>query len=137
MQGLHTHIAMRHAELPLDLVWDHFLNMGGIIGFVELDAYLHGLLTLPDADRDCVAQAVNELLDDLAMTGRAGCCRAPYSGDRCLVDEQAVSLPAPCVASGHRRTAGDLPAVPPSTAGRRAPRLLPPQPTRGALHRER
>ena len=79
MQSLHTHTAMRHADLPLRHVWDHFINMGGIIDEVEVDAYLHGLIFLPAPERDCVAQAVNELLDDLTMTGTISCCRAPYS----------------------------------------------------------
>jgi hypothetical protein len=79
MQGLHTHTAMRHADLSILLVWDHFLNMGGSIEQLEVDAYLHGLMALPEDDRDCVTQAVNELLDDLAMLGHEACCRAPYS----------------------------------------------------------
>lgn len=79
MQNLHTRNAMRHADLSLMLVWDHFLNMGGIVDELEMDAYLHGVLHLPVQERDCVAQAVNELLDDLAMAGGTPCCRAPYS----------------------------------------------------------
>ena len=87
MQSLHTRTAMSHADLHLVLVWDHFMNMGGIVGEVEVDAYLHGIMTLPVQERDCVAQAVNELLDDLVMTGHAPCCRAPYSAslDLCNV----------------------------------------------------
>lgn len=79
MQSLHTRIAMLHADLALALVWDHFVNMGGIIGEMEMDAYLHGVMPLEAPERDCVAQAVNELLDDLVMTGCSPCCRAPYS----------------------------------------------------------
>ncbi|MBG6225282.1 hypothetical protein IWX63_001854 [Arthrobacter sp. CAN_A2] len=81
MQGLHTHTAMRHADLPLPLVWDHLQNLGGSTGRLEVDAYLHGIMTLPCDDRNMVAQAVNELLDDLAATGRRACCRAPYCAD--------------------------------------------------------
>ena len=80
MQGLRTYDAMRHADLTLSAVWSHFLNMGGVIGQLEADAYLHGLMPLPLADRDCLAQAVNELLDDRAMAGSPSCCRAPYNG---------------------------------------------------------
>ena len=79
MQSLHTRIAMIHADLSLALVQDHLVNMGGIIGEVEMDAYLHGIMRLAAPERDCVAQAVNELLDDLVMTGDEPCCRAPYS----------------------------------------------------------
>lgn len=63
---------------PLTLVWDHYLNMGGSMGYLEVDAYLHGMMTFLDADRDSVAQPVNELLDDLAMEGRDACCLAPW-----------------------------------------------------------
>ncbi len=79
MQSLHTHNAMRHADLSLMHVWDHFINMGGIVDEVEVDAYLHGLMVLTAPERDGVAQSINELLDDLAMTGTVSCCRAPYS----------------------------------------------------------
>jgi len=79
MQSLHTRTAMGHAELSIASVWDHFVNMGGIVGEMEVEAYLHGLMVLSMQERDCVAQAVNELLDDRAMTGSAPCCRAPYS----------------------------------------------------------
>jgi len=79
MQGLHTHTAIRHAELTVRFVWDHLQNLGGSVGYLELDAYLHGLMPLPRGDRNLVAQAVNELLHDSAATGRRPCCRAPYS----------------------------------------------------------
>ena len=52
MQGLCTATAMRHADLSLAIVWDHFLNMGGSIGRFEVDAYLHDLMVLPADDRD-------------------------------------------------------------------------------------
>lgn len=79
MQGPRTHDAMMHAELAFAMVWTHFLNMGGAVGELELDAYLHGLMPLALADRDCVAQAVNELLDDRERSGTPCCCRAPYN----------------------------------------------------------
>ena len=79
MQGPRTHDAMKHADLTLPTVWSHFLNMGGVVEQLEVDAYLHGLMPLPVADRDCLAQAVNELVDDRVRAGGRFCCRAPYN----------------------------------------------------------
>jgi hypothetical protein len=61
-------------RLSLDEVWLHCINSGGYLGEFEFNAYLHGLLRLPAPDRDLIAQAVNELLDDLHRVPRA-----PYS----------------------------------------------------------
>lgn len=136
MQGLLTHTAMMHADLPLTTVRDHFLNMGGIIGYLELDAYLHGMMTLPHDDCDVVAQAVNELLDDIARTGGDPCCRAPYSSAACF---GPASTPAhACRAAGRGRVtapAGMEGLI--GTAGRRVPGPSPLQPVRRSARRER
>lgn len=79
MQGLRTHDAMKHSEISLSAVWNHFINMGGGVEEIELDAYLHGMMPLPLGDRDCVAQAVNELLEDRLRAGAPVCCRAPWN----------------------------------------------------------
>ncbi|OUM44954.1 hypothetical protein [Arthrobacter sedimenti] len=134
MQGLLTYTAMRHADLSLMLVWDHFLNMGGAIGHFEVDAYLHGMMTLPDTDRDCVAQAVNELLDDRARMGPRACCRAPYSG-AAAGDGGSASTFRTCTAAVHSRpgTVG-TPDGPPGIARRvQQPQL----PVRRTARRER
>ncbi|MUK00848.1 hypothetical protein GM708_02245 [Vibrio cholerae] len=95
MQGLRTHTAMRHARLSLTAVWDHFLNMGGSIGRLEVDAYLHGMMPLPQPDRDCVAQSVNELLDDLARPATAPAAVPPTAGPERERTSVATSLGAP------------------------------------------
>ena len=136
MQGLCTATAMRHADLSLAIVWDHFLNMGGSIGHFEVDAYLHGMLTLPDTDRDCVAQAVNELLDDRARTGPRACCRAPYSGAAASGWGSTSTFRA-CAAAGrsHPRSVG----TPDGTPGpaRRVQQASPQLPVRRTVRRER
>jgi hypothetical protein len=63
--------AMTAALLTLDEVHLHYLNSGGFFDLIEIDAYLHGLAPLPREERDCLAQAVNELLDDLTADGLA------------------------------------------------------------------
>ncbi|TKV26802.1 hypothetical protein FDK12_12575 [Arthrobacter sp. NamB2] len=69
-----TYDAMKRANIPTGEVWLHYFSMGGGVDEYEVNAYLHGLIDLPDHERDCISQAVNELFDDL--------CRqqgAPYS----------------------------------------------------------
>ncbi|WP_439379432.1 PP2C family protein-serine/threonine phosphatase [Amycolatopsis lexingtonensis] len=62
------------SELTLEELWVRYFALGGSLSLLELDAYLNGLTTLPRVDRDMLAHAVNERLDEL--TGPA---RAPYS----------------------------------------------------------
>lgn len=64
-----AHAAMTRTSLTVHDVYSHYLNSGGPFDEIEVDAYLHGLMPLPREDRDCVAQAVNELIDDLAAAG--------------------------------------------------------------------
>ncbi|MBG6226018.1 hypothetical protein IWX63_002604 [Arthrobacter sp. CAN_A2] len=69
-----TSDAMERANISIRDLWEHYFSMGGGVDEYEVTAYLHGLIELPEHERDCIAQAVNELYDDL--------CRqqgAPYS----------------------------------------------------------
>lgn len=132
MQGLHTHTAMTHADLPLPLVWDHLQNLGGGIDRLEVDAYLHGLMALPLADRNDVTQAVNELLDDLEATGHRACCRAPYSAvDPDATARGALAYPS-CTVTGRGRWGRPIgtPGRPAAPAGRRPQGLSPLPPLR-------
>ncbi|WP_407681111.1 hypothetical protein [Pseudarthrobacter siccitolerans] len=49
--------------------------MSGDAGEYEVEAYLQGLLSLPPVQRDLLALAANELIDDLPRP------HAPYSDD--------------------------------------------------------
>ncbi len=62
------------SDLTLEQLWMRYFALGGSLSLLELDAYLNELVTLPRVDRDMVAHAVNERLDE--VTGPA---RAPYS----------------------------------------------------------
>ncbi|MDT7803481.1 MAG: hypothetical protein QOI78_6914 [Actinomycetota bacterium] len=64
----------RRSELTLEQLWTRYFALGGSQNMLELDAYLHGLALLPRIDRDMLAHAVNERLDELS-----GPKRAPYS----------------------------------------------------------
>jgi len=62
------------SSLTPEQLWMRYFALGGSLSLLELDAYLNGLTTLPRVDRDMLAHAVNERLDEVA-----GPARAPYS----------------------------------------------------------
>ncbi|RSN64933.1 serine/threonine-protein phosphatase [Amycolatopsis sp. WAC 04182] len=62
--------------LTLEQLWLRYFALGGDVSEVDLAAYLRGVLPLPRIQRDMVAHAVNERLDELS-----GARRAPYSRD--------------------------------------------------------
>jgi hypothetical protein len=67
-------VALQRAQLDVGELWLRYFALGGEAGPVEVDAYIHGLADLPSLQRDMLAHAVNERLDEL--TGRQ---RAEYS----------------------------------------------------------
>ncbi|WP_222271178.1 hypothetical protein [Modestobacter marinus] len=68
-----TRAAFERSGLSPGQLWTRYLALGGIAGEGEVGAYLLGLTRLPAEERDLVAHAVNERLDELAPP------RAPYS----------------------------------------------------------
>ncbi|SDT57751.1 hypothetical protein SAMN04489743_3701 [Pseudarthrobacter equi] len=67
--------AMKAADIPLSELWLKYFSLSGDAGEYEVEAYLQGLLSLPSIQRDLLALAANELIDDLPRP------RAPYSDD--------------------------------------------------------
>jgi hypothetical protein len=67
--------AMKAASISLSELWLKYFGMSGDAGEYEVEAYLQGLLSLPPVQRDLLALAANELIDDLPRP------RAPYSDD--------------------------------------------------------
>jgi hypothetical protein len=67
-------VCFARSRLTPEQLWMRYFALGGSQSLLELDAYLNGLTTLPRVDRDMMAHAVNERLDELA-----GPPRAPYS----------------------------------------------------------
>lgn len=87
--------------VDLDDVWMNYMSMGGSCADIEVSAYLHGLLLLDPIQRDLVAHAVNEQLDDIASSDD----RAPYS-------TAAVALASGYASDSFGNDAGlDLPLV--------------------------
>jgi hypothetical protein len=70
-QGIHE--AIEQAGLGIGEVWLRYFSFSGEAGEYEIDAYLHGSLTLSAAQADLLAHAVNELIDETPRP------RAPYS----------------------------------------------------------
>jgi serine/threonine protein phosphatase PrpC len=67
-------VGYRRADLTLEQLWVRYFALGGTAGLVEIEAYLHGLMPLPGLQRDMLAHAVNERLDELTWQHRV-----PYS----------------------------------------------------------
>jgi hypothetical protein len=70
-QYARTFDVMGRVGLSVGEVWLHYLGMGGDVDEYEVDAYLHGLIQLPELDRNLIALAVNELYDDVCREPRA------------------------------------------------------------------
>jgi hypothetical protein len=83
--------ALKAADILVSELWLKYFAMSGDAGEYEVEAYLQGLLSLPPVQRDLLALAANELIDDLPRP------RAPYSDD---FDGGPGSGPASGPASG-------------------------------------
>lgn len=68
--------ALAQAGIGIPELWMRYFSVGGEAGEYEVDAYLSGSLSLPPLQRDILAHAANELIDDLPPR-----LRAPYSDD--------------------------------------------------------
>lgn len=79
--------ALDDAGLTLPEVWLKYFSLGGEAGEYEMDAYLNGSLSFPPLQRDILALAVNELIDELPEQARA-----PYASE----------LPTPGLSNGFR-----------------------------------
>jgi hypothetical protein len=65
---------VERAGVSLQQLWLDYFALGGGTGEIEVEAFLAGIMPLPAVERDLLAQALNERLD---QTG--GRDRAPYS----------------------------------------------------------
>jgi len=55
--------ALEIAGIGVQALWLDYFRLGGEVGEVEIDAYLHHALELPRFERDLLAHAANELVD--------------------------------------------------------------------------
>ncbi|HLM04396.1 MAG TPA: PP2C family protein-serine/threonine phosphatase [Blastococcus sp.] len=66
--------AFRRSDLTVEQLWMRYFALGGDADLIDVDAQLAGLRSLPEGQRDVLALAVNERLDELVSRQRA-----PYS----------------------------------------------------------
>lgn len=52
-------------------MWLRYFSFSGMVEEYEVHAYLQALIDLPRLQRDLIAQAVNELIDELPAPRRA------------------------------------------------------------------
>jgi hypothetical protein len=67
--------SLRHADVSIEELWLRYFTLGGQAGQFEVEAYIHGAISLPALQRDILAHALNERLDELYSAAP----RAPYS----------------------------------------------------------
>jgi hypothetical protein len=105
--------ARQRAELTVQQLWLRYLALTGSCGVFEVDAFLHGLTVLPDAEQNILAHALNERLEDLYRDARV-----PYLGS-----DVSPAGPDDPLAVLHELLNGLLP----STASEAAPTTAPNQ----------
>jgi hypothetical protein len=72
--------SLRHADVSMEELWLRYFTLGGLAGQFEVEAYIHGAMSLPALQRDVLAHALNERLDEmLSAAPRAPYSRAPSS----------------------------------------------------------
>lgn len=68
--------AMTSSGITTGDLWLRYFSLGGDAREYEVDAYIQSLLSLPPYERDLLAHAANELIDELPAPPRA-----PYLED--------------------------------------------------------
>jgi serine/threonine protein phosphatase PrpC len=110
-------VGYRRANLTLEQLWVRYFALGGDAGLVEVEAYLHGLMPLPGLQRDMLAHAVNERLDELTWQHRVpysrtvrhrGPVEGPLAALVTLIDGMRLAPPErlPAVAAAAGRSLG-------------------------------
>lgn len=87
--------ALAQAGIETSQLWMKYFSLGGEAGEYEVDAYVNGSLSLPPLQRDVLAHAANELIDDLPPR-----LRAPYCDDENLPHQHNGSSHSPEESSG-------------------------------------
>ena len=62
--------AFRHADLTIEQLWTRYFALGGNLDLVDVEGHLAGLMPLPSVERDMLAHAVNERLDEVRWQRR-------------------------------------------------------------------
>ncbi|GAA3292992.1 hypothetical protein ACFFON_02255 [Arthrobacter citreus] len=81
--------ALSQAGIETSQLWMKYFSIGGEAGEYEVDAYLNGSFSLPPLQRDILAHAANELIDELPPR-----LRAPYCDDDDLASRGTRERPS-------------------------------------------
>ncbi|MEG9250066.1 GAF domain-containing protein [Arthrobacter sp. Soc17.1.1.1] len=68
-----TRAALIQAGLPVEELWVSYFGLGGDLSQLEVDAYLNALFDVSVFDRDILATAANELLEEAYSALRVPC----------------------------------------------------------------
>jgi hypothetical protein len=85
--------ALSAARISTGTLWLQYFSIGGSVGEYEVEAYLQGMLSVPELERDLLAMAANELLNNQAGP------HAPYADELPNSDSNG-SDPGPGPGSG-------------------------------------
>lgn len=66
-----TWFAACQADITVYELWLKYYSVGGNRQEFDIDSYVYGLTPLPAGERDLLAMALNELIDDLPQRPRA------------------------------------------------------------------
>ena len=72
--------ALEHTGLTREELWLRYFALGGDADLMDVDAHLSGLIDLPGLQRDILAHAVNEHIDELITRHRVPYSRALRQG---------------------------------------------------------
>jgi hypothetical protein len=101
-------IGYQRAELTMEQLWLRYFALGGDASLMEVEAHVHGLMPLPALQRDILAHAINERLDELVWRRRV-----PYS--RTIRDSRPDAGPLAALVTllegAYREPPDRLPAV--------------------------
>jgi len=99
-QRRRLHAALSGAGITTGTLWLQYFSIGGSVGEYEVEAYLQGMISLPELERDLLAMAANELSNNGPVP------HAPYS------DEFPLDTPNDPEAPQDPDASGDGPATP-------------------------
>lgn len=54
-------VMIEDADISVEELWLYYISLTGDLDQMEIDAYLHGLMPLPQHDRNLLAHSVHEM----------------------------------------------------------------------------
>ncbi|GAA4282664.1 hypothetical protein GCM10022261_01950 [Brevibacterium daeguense] len=64
-------LAIDRSRISIGALWLRYFSIGGTVGETEVEAYVRGAISLPGLERDMLAHAANELVDEMPPPPRA------------------------------------------------------------------